>query len=511
MVIIYNIMIKQQVTIEPFGIVCKVDRGTPLQEVLHNFHIDFPCGGKGICGQCKIKILAGDIFMDKSHISWLNKKGLSKEWRLACLSTVEDDLVIEIPQARMQIQTDKTLVTKFIPEEGYGIAVDLGSTTIVVQLINLMNNQIIDTYTEVNPQISFGADIISRISYAIQVKENLLRLSNIVRDCIARIIHYLITKNDISSLKKVVLAGNSVMHHLFAGYDVNSLAVAPFQSTQNEGYLFLSNELGWDFMPPCLVEFLPNLSHFVGSDILCGIQACEMMKEEKYKLLIDLGTNGEIALGNKHNVLYTSTAAGPAFECINISCGMRAVEGAIYAVDENGDNGCKYKSIGSGSPKGICGSGLIEVIHYLLRNGDIDITGSFTDLERRDIYITEEVKLTIEDIRGFQLAKAALAAGVELMLKECNLKASDISQVFFTGGLGNYLNVDKIKELGLFTNFDSKCITRLDNAALLGCRQFLFDSNRSMIDLILKKKRFCSLESRKEFQDIFCEQMFFPY
>lgn len=504
-------MVKHRVIIEPLGIVCLVDRGTPMQEVLRNFHIDFPCGGKGFCGQCKIKVLAGEISMDENQTSWLAKKGLLNEWRLACLSTVEDDLVIEIPQTSMQIQTDKTFVTKFVPEEGYGVAVDLGSTTIVAQLINLMNNQIIDNYTEVNPQISFGADIISRISYAMQKNANLMKLCNIVRECIAKMVDYLITRNSISSLKKVVLAGNSVMHHLFAGYDVTSLAVAPFQSTRNEGYQFSSDELGWNFMPSCLVEFLPNLSHFVGSDILCGIQSCGMMEGENYKLLIDLGTNGEIALGNQHHILYASTAAGPAFECINISCGMRAVEGAIYAVDENGEHECKYKTIGNGRPKGICGSGLIEVIHYLLRNGDIDMTGAITDLKCGEIYITEEIKLTIEDIRGFQLAKAALGAGVELMLKEYKLQASDVSQVFFTGGLGNYLNVDKIKALGLFTNFESDRIARLDNAALLGCRQFLFNSNRSKISLILEKKKFCSLETQKEFQDIFCEQMFFPY
>lgn len=504
-------MVKYQVRIEPLGLTYIVDAGTSLQEVLRNCDIDFPCGGKGLCGNCKVRLLSGNVSMDEKQVSWLNKKGLSEEWRLACLSKVEDNLVLEIPQVGMQIQTDEARVSDFVPESGYGVAVDVGSTTIVAQVVDLGNGQVVDTCSEVNPQISYGADIISRIEYAMQKKENLLQLCHILRGCIGKMLYTLTIRNSISSFQKVVLAGNTVMHHLFAGYDVASLATAPYHSDSNEGYVLLSTALEWDFIKPCPVEFLPNLSHFVGSDILCGIQSCGMVQEEEYKLLIDLGTNGEMALGNKHHVLYTSTAAGPAFEGINISCGMRAIEGAIYAVEEIGEHTCKYEIIGDKQAKGLCGSGLIEVIHWLLRHGDIDVTGAMTDLTRREISLTKEVTLTIEDIREFQLAKAALAAGVELLLKEYNISVSQISQVFFTGGLGNYLNVDKIKELGLFTKFENSKIVRLSNASLFGCRQFLFDSNREKIVSILRNKEFCSLETKKEFQDVFCEQIFFPY
>lgn len=501
-------MKKHQVTIEPLGITCTVNEGTSLYEVLRNQLIDFPCGGKGICGNCRIRLLSGNITANHAHTEWLHKKGLSDQWRIACLSKVEDDLIIEIPSQTMQIQTDTSSTFDFQPEEGYGVAVDLGSTTIVAQLVNLHTGHISGTCTRVNPQISYGADIISRISYAIQSTDKLLQLRDAVRTCIGQMVASLLTEHPLSDLRKVVVAGNTVMHHLFAGYEVTPLASAPFQSAQNEGYTLSSIDLEWKLPSPCRVEFLPNLSHFVGSDILCGIQASGMAARKSYTLLIDLGTNGEMALGNEERIIYTSTAAGPAFEGVHISCGMRATDGAIYAVEETG-NKCVYKTVGGNKPLGICGSGLIEVIHWLLTHQYIDMTGAMTNPECTAVSLTEEVSITIEDIREFQLAKAALSAGMELLLKEYGIEAGQVAQVYLTGGLGNYLDISKSKQLGLFTSFDETRISRLDNASLAGCRQYLFESNRHSISSILKKKEFCSLENKAEFQDIFCEQLFF--
>ena len=504
------IMKKHQITIEPLGITCTANEGTSLYELLRNYPIDFPCGGKEICGNCRIKVLSGKIDTSPVHAEWLHRKGLSDEWRLACMSKIEGDLIIEIPRQSMQIQTDTSRISSFLPEEGYGIAVDLGSTTIVAQLVNLTTSHVSDTCTKVNPQISFGADIISRIGYAMQSKEKSLQLRNIIRACIGEMISSLLSENLISDLKKVVVVGNTVMHHLFAGYDVSPLASAPYQSPRNEGYSLSPSDLKWTLPSSCTVTFLPNLSHFVGSDILCGIQASEMANRKEYTLLIDLGTNGEMALGNRERIVYTSTAAGPAFEGVNISCGMRATTGAIYAVEENGNQGL-YKTIGGRKPLGICGSGLIEVIHRLLTHEYIDMTGAMTNPECTAIHLAEGVDLTIDDIREFQLAKAALAAGMELLLKEYGIKAEQVARVYLTGGLGNYLNVEKAKRLGLFRDFDSNHITRLENAALAGCRQFLFESNRHSIASILKRATFCPLENKAEFQDIFCEQLFFAY
>lgn len=501
-------MKKHRITIEPLGITCTAEEGTSLHELLRTYQIDFPCGGKGMCGNCRIKVLSGKIDTSPAHTEWLHKKGLSDEWRLACLSKIEGDLTIEIPRQQMQIQTDASQLPDFLPEEGYGVAVDVGSTTLVAQLVNLTTGHISGTCTRVNPQISYGADIISRIGYAMQGEEQCLQLRDAVRTCIGQMITSLLSEHRISQLRKIVMAGNTVMHHLFAGYDVTPLASAPFQSPRNESYRLSAADLEETLPASCTVEFLPNLSHFVGSDILCGIQASQMANRKEYTLLIDLGTNGEMALGNQDRILYTSTAAGPAFEGVNISCGMRAATGAIYAVEET-ENHCLYKTIGNEKPLGICGSGLIEVIHRLLIHGDIDMTGAMTHPECTAIPLAEGVSLSIEDIREFQLAKAALAAGMELLLKEYGIGSGQVAQVYLTGGLGNYLNVEKAGQLGLFRDFDESHITRLENAALAGCRQFLFESSRHPIPSILRRATFCPLESKAEFQDIFCEQLFF--
>lgn len=406
-------MKKHTVRIEPLGQVCEVPHGTPLRDVLRGMHADFPCGGRGQCGKCRVRLLSGQVSVDGRHATLLAEKGLDTAWRMACLSRVEDDLSIEVPQPEMQILTAGGGSFSFLPESGYGVAVDLGSTTVVAQLVSLADNRVVRTVTEVNPQIAWGADIISRISYALQSAAHLVQLRDAVRTCVGRMIETLLEEAEAGAVRKVVMAGNTAMHHLFAGYDVAPLAAAPYQSPQNAGFCLTADELGWRFLSPCTVEFLPNLSHFVGSDLLCGILACGISAGRDYSLLIDLGTNGEMALGNGSRIVYTSTAAGPAFEGVNISCGMRAVAGAVYAVEEEA-GGRRCLTVGGCPPAGICGSGLVEAVCSLVSGGEVDMTGAMTRPDCTEVELAPGVKLTGNDIREFQLAKAALAAGMQL-------------------------------------------------------------------------------------------------
>lgn len=496
--------------IEPLGVTLSADRGTSLYEVLKNCHLEFPCGGKGLCGNCKVRILSGQVEKTEVHRAFLERKHLSSEWCLACLTVLTEDLTIEIPEGAMDIQTDESEITGNGGKEEYAVAVDVGSTTVVSQLVALHTGKVLATCSGINPQTTYGADIISRIAFAVSDKHQAALLRDLLREEIGKQIAQLLRECPGCIPSRVRLVGNTVMHHLFAGYDVRPLSAAPFQSPLNDGYRYLPSELGWDLPDPCSVEFLPNISHFIGSDILAGIKACGMADSDEYVLLIDLGTNGEMVAGNRQKLWCTSTAAGPAFEGINISCGMRASDGAISGVEFE-DGKFVVTTIGGETPKGLCGSGLVEAVDCLLQQGFIDFTGMTTGEKAGDFQLADGVFLTLADIREFQLAKAAIATGISFLLKYSGIRMEDLTRVYVTGGLGNHLNVDKIKRLGLLSQVPSDRFQVLPNAALWGCKLSLTGQDTAGWKDILQRLVYCPLETAAEFQDLYCEHLFFPY
>lgn len=493
---------KHIVKIEPAGIQYKVHHNAKLHDELADYGIEFPCGGQGICGNCKIKLLKGRIVIDELHAKILIRKGLAPEWRIACLSCITEDVTIYIPQNENAIQTDASCF-HFLPERGYGIAVDLGSTTLVVQLVNLQTGGVETTLTSINPQSRYGADIISRISFAQASEENAMLLCSLIRSEIQRLLFKIIGSHR-AEINQVIMVGNSVMHHLFCHIDISPLANYPFQSPFNQGCHFTPDELAWPLDDNCRIYFSPNVGHFVGSDILAGIEATRMHQQKKYQMLLDLGTNGEIVVGNLDVLLYTSTAAGPAFEGINISQGMRASTGAIYGVEEDG-----VKIIGNGKATGICGSGLIDAVAFFLERGEIDINGAFVNEGISYLHLTDDIKLTDKDVCEFQLAKAAIETGIYLLLEELNITMSAIEHIYLTGGLGHYLNINNAKKVGLLHAADSSQVVRMNNAALLGAKMLLFKQNQMDYLKIQQIVKHCPLESNPNFQDIFFTNLFF--
>ena len=494
---------KHKVCLEPVHKELQVVHNTPLRDVLVDWGVEFPCGGRGFCGNCKVRIISGDIELNDLHIALLHKKKLGADWRLACLSRITEDVTLYLEQFHYLIQTDQTLFP-IEPEKGYGIAVDLGSTTLVAQLIDLTTGTIKAVATALNPQRQYGADIISRISYALVSSEQAFRLSWLSRDAVGTLIKELLSGHEYE-VCKVVLVGNSVMHHLFCALDVRPLSVFPFQSSVNALQILGSRALHWPLKEDCSIRFFPNISHFVGSDILAGIEAIRMHRQECFQALMDLGTNGEIVIGNKDRILCTSTAAGPAFEGINISQGMKAATGAICQVTEDG----QVKVIGNVPPVGICGSGLIDAMDFFLGQGDVDSSGAVKD-GRKYLPLCDAVGLTDQDIREFQLAKSAVRTGLEILLAEMGLSLDDIEHVYVTGGLGNYLDVDKAINVGLFDEKMRTKVVKVSNAALLGAKMFLFDDTEEDWRSILRRTQYCALESHPCFQDLFCNNMFFP-
>lgn len=502
------------VTLLPSGMTVKVVHGSSLSDLLVKFNLQMPCGGRGVCGNCRVRLLKGTIAKTQLHKDTLVRKNLDESWYLACMSRVENDITVELPSNDMLIETEMHASPhdENACDVELGIAVDLGSTTIVTQLVEISTGRVIGSSEGINPQTAHGADIISRIAFAIESPANADRLTEITRKCIGSHITRLSEHvPDGSEVTAVTIAGNTAMHHFFAGLDAAPLSHAPFCSPTNGAYSYSPSQLLWNMLPAkCRIELLPNISHFIGSDILCGIQACGIAGSDEWQMLIDLGTNGEIALGYRDKILCTSTAAGPAFEGLNIACGMRASAGAVYALEYN-ESGYKLLTVGGDKPRGFCGSGLIEAIEYLLSSDIIDFTGAFTDADSDLFRFTPDVFISVQDIREFQLAKAALCAGVELLLKEAGINASDIRNVYLTGGLGYHINLDKMQRLGLFKDLAINQFQKITNSAASGARYNLKQANRAEIPSILSRITFCALESNTSFQEIFCREMFFPF
>ncbi len=493
---------KIKLRIEPIGKEIVVIKGTPLKDELFEFGIEFPCGGKGHCGGCKVKLLSGDVKDPKQHKESNYKIGLDPEYRLACTSELIEDITIEIPQLESIILADNTEF-KFTPRYGFGIAIDIGTTTIVSQLVDLSSSQVLDVQTSRNPQTRFGFDIMSRILHGL-TDTGSEELKKLIRDETYRLINLLLNGKNIA-LNKIVLVGNSVMHHLFCGLDVQPLSIYPFQITSNKSIEYSPNDLGWNLSEEITIIFVHPIDSFIGSDVLAGIIASGMDKSDYLTALIDLGTNGEIVVGNCKKMVCASTAAGPAFEGANIHMGMLAMSGAISSVNLN-ELQIDYHVIGNQEAFGICGSGLIDAVAVFLENGSIDAGGMVVG-EKEKLKIGNKVFLTQKDVREFQLAKGALAAGLQILVDKLGKSLDDIARVFIAGGFGSFINLENVTKLGMIEINQSK-ITKLGNSALIGAKMFLYSDDYSFANTISKIKH-VSLDSDEKFQDIFVDKMFF--
>ena len=490
---------KVSISLQPFGKTISVNQGTPLIDVLHEFGVEFPCGGKGICGSCKVKLLQGELKIEPVQQQKLDKLKFGKEWRLSCFCKAESDITLEISQFENIILADSSTFD-FRPQKGFGIAVDLGTTTVVVQLMNLENGHVLDSVSDINPQVKFGGDLISRIQSCLD--GNFEELQNLIRSKIWKMIYSIIQKHPVE-VSKVTMVGNTVMHHVFSGLPVNSLSFYPFHSPNLGIQKFSPSELNWELPENTEIRFFPPIGSFVGSDILAGIAATKIAEREEFSVLIDLGTNGEIVIGNRDKIICASTAAGPAFEGAKISQGMRATTGAISSVDFV-NNELKAHVIGNTTARGICGSGLIDIMAILLKREKIGMFGEINSGED-NVKLTKQVSITQQDIREFQLAKAAIAAGIQILLNQLKITYTEIEHVFIAGGFGNFLNINNVIRTGLI-ECEAEKIIKLGNTALIGAKMFLFEDEK-FIQKILDKTSQINLEGDPDFQNIYIEKM----
>lgn len=489
----------------PFGKTLEAVKGLPLGDLLFQQGVEFPCGGQGRCRGCKVRVIEGTQAPTDEDRLKFSPEELSQGWRLACRIRPEGDLKLELAQWEAAILSDETPFT-FQPRDGHGVAVDLGTTTLVAQLVDLRTGRIRSVRSALNPQARYGADIMSRIESA--MTGHATQLTESIRNSLGNMIREMLLETGIppAALHRICLTGNTVMHHLFCGLDIEPLSRVPFESPHLELQRFSGVELGWELH--CEVLFLPCLGGFVGSDILAGILATGLHLSPRPSALVDLGTNGEIVIGGEGRILCASTAAGPAFEGARIAMGMRAATGAISAVQRTrGQLECH--TIGNVPPTGICGSGLVDAVAALLDAAAIKPSGRLAHGE--SVEIASPVNLTQKDIRELQFAKGAIAAGIRILTQELGLSLDDLECVHLAGAFGNYINLASARRIGLLP-FPAGKIRAVGNTSLLGAKMALFNRDpetfhyRDLRSAVTHR----SLNENLEFQTIYAEEMGFP-
>ncbi len=405
----------------------------------------------------------------------------------------------------------------------YVIAIDLGTTTLAFLLVDIVSKKILHTVTMLNSQRKYGADVLSRIQASVDGEQEELRES--IQKDLREGIDELLKECRIMDIDHIVISGNTTMIHLLMGYDCSALGVYPFEPV-NTGLIAGTAEEIIGYKQPgaeMKTTIIPAISAFIGGDIVAGLYALDFADNKEISLFVDLGSNGEIALGNCDRILTTSVAAGPAFEGGNISCGTGSVAGAIYAVEINPNYRNKYnndsgsekqaltiqiKTIHNAPPCGICGTGVIETVAELLKYGFIDETGLLAD-EYFDtgFPLTDEQEPIIfnqQDIRQFQLAKAAVRTGIEILTKEYGITTEEIAKVYIAGGFGYRLNIKKAASIGLIPAELADKATSVGNTSLAGAVKYLGDTNASdTIQRIKNASEDIILANDTDFQELY--------
>ena len=588
------------------------------------------CGGKGICGRCKILLKEGITEPTAQEIELLSPEEIKKGIRLACQTVPYQDCTIEIlsdnridtkkvltvngekgiknfkRDFELDVNVEKVFLTvdkpslldqrpdweriteALVQEKGknfnylqiplsllkklpallreadfrvtvvicngevtalekgdttdrvFGMAFDLGTTTVAGYLIDLQTGEEISALSKTNSQISYGDNIVSRIDFTRNKENGLAILQKEIINTINELIDETIQSAGISrdDIYEITIVANTCIHHLFLGIIPIYLAPSPYLAAVRRGLDLKAKEIPALYLSPeTNIYMLPTISAFIGSDILAGVLFNGMKNsKEIITLLIDLGTNGEVILSKNGELWACSTAAGPAFEGVGISCGIRAAKGAIDRVELTKDT-INWHVIGDGNPKGICGSGIIDLVSEMLRMGLIDKSGRLVTKQKCPSGISEEFKnrlvlksgenvfllvkeneteegkevyLSQKDIREIQVAKAAIASGIKILLKEVALKTKDIGKLFLAGSFGNFINRKNAIEAGLLPNLPLKRISLVGNAAGKGAELALCSRKiREIGEEIYKDVKYVELSSHPNFSKEFMEAISF--
>lgn len=454
------------------------------------------CGGRGFCKKCSFKILEGQFTLEDGSPLVPDENG----YALACKAFCTDT------KSLIEIMADNDFVSHSLYEieddnGKFGVALDIGTTTLCASLINLKSGTICGEYNVLNPQKLYGSDCISRISACENGK--LPDLHKLIVDATNNIIDYFTDGMGISKIEKLVVCANTTMLHIFANESPVGIGRYPFTPVFLETRKYDGVELG---IRAEKIVLLPSASAYIGSDFVAGILECGMLDKDEKSVIVDLGTNGEIAIFDGKTLMTSSTAAGPCFEGGNISCGMGATSGAISEIKLENEK-IELVTIGNSEPLGICGSGLVDGIALILNKEIVDETGRLID---EKFGFSEKVQLNAKDIREFQLAKSAICAGIITLIKEFNLKSEDISTLYIAGALGEHLNIENAVRVGLLPSELKEKIKIVGNTSLRGAINALLNSKYTEeMTIVSQRCKNIDLNNSPIFNDEFMENMFF--
>ena len=491
-----------------------------------NEYISAPCNGNGTCGKCVVRFQSGATEPSVRDREIFSEKQLEEGYRLACQSYPTGVYEIEIPQKEEEIEVlsgweekKETLgecrkaensthgrnCAERSEQAGYGICMDIGTTTLAAVLVDLTAQEECQTAVSVNHQRAYGSDVLSRISASNSGKK--WEIQRCIRQDLQKLIRELLQKEKITEqqIQRIVIAGNTTMCHLLRGFSCETLGVAPF----------LPVDLSWmegsaaDFLGmkelDTKVVILPGISAFVGADIMAGIAKMNMHRSEGYHLLLDIGTNGEMVLGNCRHMYVTSTSAGPAFEGGNISCGMASIPGVISHVfmEETGKAG--FQVIG------ICGTGMIDLVYELRAHQMIDEHGKYSDLYFDTGYeLAEKVKFTQNDIRELQMAKAAIRAGVDILVKKAGITFDEVDDCYLAGGFGTKIDIKKAAGIGLIPKELEMKTIPAGNTVLAGTKEVLLGKiSKEELEKIQTMADVINLAEENDFEEMYLSYMDF--
>ena len=457
-----------------------------LQE--NHIFVNAICDGRGKCGKCKIKVL--NEKPNDYDYQFLSQEEIDQGYIMACFHDYREDIEIVHEKQDGEILTSfDTRITGH--SEGYGIIVDIGTTTIVMNLIDLSSGEIIDIVSTYNPQITYGGDVITRIKY--DTNHPHIQTSSI-RNCIKNhILPWL--KYDI---KQMIITGNTTMIHIFNDMNTKSIGEAPFIVPELKLVKADSKDL-FNIEKSFEVITLPHISAYVGADIVSGMYALDFHSQEDIHIFLDLGTNGEIVAGNKHQMYATSSAAGPAFEGGGIECGGASINGAIYKIDDD----LNIYTINNETPSCICGTGLISIIAYLRRRDLINELGRFNDGSKR-FDLCDNIYITNQDIQNFLLAKAAIQTTLTIMLE----KYENIEHVYISGGFGNKLNLDDLVTLNIISPEIKDKVIIKKNTAIEGVYKVLMNHDYDVLDSMIQHVESIELSTYEDFEDLLIDGLF---
>ncbi|GMO02644.1 ASKHA domain-containing protein [Lachnoanaerobaculum sp. JCM 36186] len=496
-----------------------------------NIHIDAACNGLGVCGKCKIKLESTDVSISERKL--LGEENIKSGYRLACMHSIDEvDKEFILKSFESEKKPDSIVLTEsFTPkiihtniQEKYGIAIDIGTTTVAMELIDLKNAKIISKVADVNSQVKFGFDVMSRIAFTLENPRGLLALQKSIVDTLNTLINKLLDESNIKKedIAELAVSANTTMCHILLGESVESLGKFPFLPGFTEVKRVCAKDIGIDIYATLIT--LPHISGFLGSDIVSGVYASGICDDkDKNILFIDIGTNGEMLLKTDNNILATSCAIGPALEGMNISCGIRAGIGAIddFHIDEAD---ISYTTIGNTEPIGICGSGVLSMVRELLKAGFINKMGAIDkkcldsnhsfikadDSGKPFIKINDNLYFTAKDIRQVQLAKGAILSGIRALIKKAGIETCDITRVCIAGQFGKYISMDSFFGVGLLSKeFEGK-VEYLGNTSLTGAYTALLDKNaiEYMTEISVETEYF-ELSKLEEYEKIFAKALRF--